>query len=494
MADETHADQVEKGYYSSSVGNLMDTRTSHLDDLLLEKLEEAFDQETSAVRLHHVAKISIEHTPIDLAFASAHLPPMARPVVYENLPSLEAKITYMINADKNTRNIILRRLKDRDIKELLENMPPDEAVEVMEWLPERRFLRVLEVLDSRVATRICELKSHGPDTAGRLMSNEFFAFTLDTTIGEVSACIRDNPGIDLTRRIFVLEEDREIVGFVPSRNLIVNAPHLPLKQVMQPISHKVGPEATRDEVIDLVARYNIPALPVVDEEDRLLGVVTYEDVIEAMEDLVDDTLAHIAGTSEDLGEHDPVLKRFLQRAPWLLFTLFAGLTTASILMNLTERPWYLLVACFAPLINAMSGNVGVQCSTVLVRSMATGQMSVGTRGDAVAKELTLGLVTGACFGLACGTIVYFLSYLGIGIEGFEAYAVGVAVCAGMICACTTSSILGVLSPFVFARIGVDPAVASGPIVTSCNDLISTTTYCFVVAFLGDALFYLLHWG
>ena len=142
------------------------------------------------------------------------------------------------------------------------------------------------------------------------MTNEFFAFHLNTTIGEVAAQIRDNPGIELTRRIFVLTDDNVLAGYVPDRNLIVNPDHLPLRQVMRPILHKVSADDSRDEVVDLVERYKISALPVVDHDDHILGVITYEDVVEAMEDIADETIASIAGTAEDVSEQAPIFERF----------------------------------------------------------------------------------------------------------------------------------------------------------------------------------------
>ena len=163
------------------------------------------------------------------------------------------------------------------------------------------------------------------------MTNEFFAFHFNTTMGDVADAIRDNPGIDLTRRIFVLNDNDELVGFVPGRNLMINSPNVPLKQVMRPVLHQIHADTSRDEVVDLVERYKIPALPVVDDNDQLIGVVTYERVVEAMEDIADETIASIAGTAEDLSEHEPILKRFFWRAPWLIVTLCAGLVTAAAL-------------------------------------------------------------------------------------------------------------------------------------------------------------------
>jgi magnesium transporter len=474
----------------TGAGNLMESRTSHLDDELSARLEEALHKTTFNIHLHDVAKIASEYNPIDLAYAASRLPPSARPVLYENLPSLEAKVSFMINTDSPSRWAIFRTLEDLDIKKLVEKMPSDEAVWVLDDIPDRRYRRVLELVDSKKASQIRELQKHSRNSAGGLMTNEFFAFPMETSIAEAASFIRDNPGIDMTRRIFVIDHQGELQGFVPARNLIVNPPYLPLRQVMRQVEHKVFPDTTREEVVDLVERYKIPALPVVNEENLLVGVITYEDVVEAIEDIADETIAWMAGTAEDVSEYDHVFKRFLSRAPWLFVTLFAGLISAAVMSYFQgiEPELLALIFFFIPLINGMSGNVGVQCSTVLVRSMAIGVLSAGKRGEAVFKEVSIGLLTGVFFGCLCGLIVYLITILSIGEFSGTPSQLGVTVAAGVLGASLTATTLGVSSPFFFARIGVDPALASGPIVTAFNDIMSLVMF-FVISGVIDSFFF-----
>jgi magnesium transporter len=463
-------------------------KTSQIEDILNEKLEQAFYQHTSQVILHDVAKIASEYDPIDLAYAVTRLLPSARIIVYDNLPDLQAKIIFMINTGNNTRSAIFKQLDDQEIKRLIEGMPTDEAVWVLDDLSDRRLKRIFELLDPKKAHRIRELQKHDRHSAGRLMTNEFFAFPMTTTIGEVAAAVRDNPGIELTGRIFVLNDEEKLAGFVPERNLIVNPSHLPIRQVMRPILHKVNANTSRDEVVDLVERYNIPALPVIDEEDRLEGVIAYEDAVEAMKDIADETIANIAGTAEEYGEHEDLFKRFIWRAPWLIVTLCAGLVTATTMSYFNDRLWFIIVPFFVPLIAGMSGNVGIQCSTLLVRGMSTGALSPGSIREAIGKELVIGLLIGSTFGLFCGVAVYFLNYFGLHLPPVEPIAIGMTVSFGVLGACLVATLLGTLSPFFFARFQIDPAVASGPIVTAFNDVLSTLMFFFVArvvyAFFG----------
>ncbi len=458
--------------------NIFDSRTSQIDDELNEKLENAFHAPTSQFLLHEIAKIASEHDPIDLAYAATKLPTMGRYVIYENLPDLQSKMIFMINVGSNTRSAIFRQIRDQEISDLLENMPPDEAVWMLDDMSDRRMRRILRLLTPKKAARVIELQKHERHSAGRLMTNEFFAFPMETTIGEVAAAIRNNPGIDLTRWIFVLGPNGELVGYVPERNLIVNPDNLPLRQVMRPILHKVSPETPRDEVVDLVERYKIPALPVVNANEFLVGVVTYEDVVEAMEDIADKTITSIAGTAEDISEHEPIGRRFLWRAPWLIVTLFAGVTSSAILSHFSDRLWFAIVPFFVPLIAGMSGKVGIQCSTLLVRGMSTGELSLGSRGEAAVKELGIGLLIGVFFGILCGSVVYTLSSLGAYPLGADPIALGITVSSGLFAACIVATSLGTFSPFFFSNMNIDPAVASGPIVTAFNDVLTTIVFIF----------------
>ncbi len=466
-------------------GNLMSSKTSQLDDALNEKLEDAFGQTIPQFMLHDIAKIASEHDPIDLAYAVSRIPPSARVLLYENLPDLQAKIIFMTNTGRNTRSVIFSQLDNKEIQLLIDHMPPDEAIWLLDDMSDRRMKRVLEMLDPKKAARIRELYKHDRQSAGRLMTNEFFAFPMNNTIGQVATAIRDNPGIDLTRRVFVLDEQDRLIGFVPGRNLIVNPPSTPIRQVMRPVLHQIHADASRDEVVDLVERYKIPALPVIDENERLVGIIPYERVVEALEDIADETIASIAGTAEDVREHEPILKRFFGRAPWLIVTLFAGLVTATALSYFKEKDWFTFVALFVPLVAGMSGNVGIQCSTILVRGMSTGELSKGSKREAVLGELTIGLLIGIVFGILCGISVYFLNRFDIHYTGSNPALLGFIVSSGLLGACLMATLLGTLSPFFFARFRIDPAIASGPIVTAFNDVLSTVMYIFIAKLISS---------
>lgn len=461
----------------------------HLYDILNEKLEQAFHKPTATVAHRDIARIACEHSPVDLALAARRIPMGDRSILYDNLFDIPAKIEFMVNTDNSTRASIFWHMSDADAKTLVEQMPPDEAVEVLEDLSERRFRKVMEMLDPAKARRIKEIRQHHRNTAGRLMTNEFFSFAMDTTIKEAASYIRDHPGIELTAELFILS-DGVLAGVVPARNLIINPPSLPLRQVMRPILHKVRVETPREEVIELAERYKSSILAVVDEEDHLVGVIPFENVMEALGDMADEMIANMAGTAEKVSENEPLSKRFWARAPWLVVTLAAGLLNVGVMSSFRsyEGELFTFVLFFVPLITGMSGNIGIQSSTILVRNMATGVLTPATKRETIFRELAVGLTIAIVFGIICGCAVYLLDFVGTSTFVIRPSAVGLLVASGLFGACLTGSLLGVFSPFLFARLGIDPAVASGPIVTAFNDFLSMSIYLLIAIGIGTLLF------
>ncbi len=474
----------------SNETDLMESKTTRLDDILKEKLEKAFHTKTSQIMLHDIAKIAIEHSPIDLAYAAAHLPLHVRPILYDNLPDRDSKIKFIINTTSDTRLFLFRYMSEQELKKLFDKMPADEAVYILDDMSQRRFRRVMELISSKKAQKIQEQKKHERNSAGRLMTTEFFAFDMDRTIKDAVDYIVDHPRIDFSKGIFIINKTNQVQGYVPARNMIVNEQSAVLKQIMRPILHSVTVNISRKDIIDLFERYKLSFLSVVNDNQQLIGVISQEDVLEAMEDVADETFAKISGTSENVSTKDPILKRFLARSPWLFVTLIAGLINVGIISSFQKKEGSLLtfVLFFVPLITGMSGNIGIQCSTVLVRSIAFGLISKKTKKQIIYKELLTGITTGLIFGLFCGFIIFLIDFITKASMGVSAAALGIMVGSGLLGACFTGTFLGVLSPVFFAKIGIDPAISSGPIVAAFNDVLSMTIY-FVISYSLSLLFF-----
>jgi magnesium transporter len=464
-----------------------DFKTRQLDQLLAERIDKAFHKQTSQVCLENLAAIASEHSPIDLAHAVSMLPSSLRPILFEHFRTLSSKVQFIIHTDSCTRIAIFRYISDEAAKQLLEASPTGEVVSMLDDISEKRYRRILELLDQKKAEEIKELKAHCRNSAGRLMTSEFFAVSGEMTLGQVAERIKHNPGIEFTRRVFVVDSQGVLLGFVSARQMIVNSSYVKVKDIMRPSGHVVKPDTSREEVIDTAQRYRISGLPVVDDEGVLLGVISDGDVIESMEDIADATIAYMAGTREKFSESKPILKKFFCRAPWLFVTLLAGLLNMFIMNVFQQQEGLLLtfIFFFVPLVTGMSGNIGLQCSTILVRNMALGLLSKETQKEMMLKEICLGLFTGGVFGVLSGVIVYFLNAQGLCILTLTPLAVGIVVGVGLFGSCIVGTLLGVFAPVLFSRIGVDPAVSSGPILTAFNDFLSISIYFLIAIFLTN---------
>jgi len=184
------------------------------------------------------------------------------------------------------------------------------------------------------------------------------------------------------------------------------------------------------------------------------------------------------------------MRRFMARSPWLVITLMAGLINVAVMSSFEKQEGQILtfVLFFVPLITGMSGNIGIQCSTVLVRSMAVGVFSSSARRVLFQKELAIGFFIGTVFGIFCGFFVYLLGVMGASFSVLSPFSVGVIISSGLIGACFTGTLLGVASPMFFMKIGIDPAISAGPIVTAFNDILSMTIYFLIALSLSQFLF------
>ncbi len=293
--------------------------------------------------------------------------------------------------------------------------------------------------------------------------------------------IQEHPESDFAQGIFVVNQQEKLQGYVSVREMLITPPSKRLGAIMRPVAHKAYVHTARQEVIDLVEGCKLPALAVVDDEERLVGVITGEDVLEALEDLTDETMAMIAGTGECPHIDQTVLARCFARSPWLFVTLLSGFLNVGMMSSSGQYfgDAFFFIFFFVPLVTGLSGNIGIQCSTVLVRNFALGAVSSRSKPAAMGKELASGLLSGFFFGLLCGGCIYFFASLFAVNLGVAPFSVALVVAAGLTGACFAGTFLGVFSTLFFLKIGVDPAISSGPIITAFNDFLSMFIYFFI---------------
>jgi magnesium transporter len=266
----------------------------------------------------------------------------------------------------------------------------------------------------------------------------------------------------------VVDEFGKLVGVVSLRQLVVVLPETPLKDFMTPDVVSVRTDMDQEEVAKTVARYDILAVPVVDETNRLVGIVTVDDVIDIFRREATEDILKMAGAGEEFVETKSVLKSTRIRLPWLFASCIGGII-AFFIINRFEASLnrYVYLAAFIPVIMGMGGNIGTQSSTIVVRGLATGRISIGEIWSVVAKELTVGFILGAVYGVLIGAVAQYR---------YSMHLLALSVGSAVICSMAVAALVGSLVPMVFARVHIDPAVATGPFVTTAMDIISVFFY------------------
>jgi magnesium transporter len=323
------------------------------------------------------------------------------------------------------------------------------------------------------------LLRYGDDTAGGIMVPDFIALPQEATAAEAIASLqKEYQNVEMPFYLYVVDEYGHLVGVVSLRQLVVVAPQTPLKEFMTTDVFSVTTDMDQEEVARIVARYDILAVPVVDHGNVLVGIVTVDDIIDIIRQEATEDIFKMAGVGgEEFVETKSIARSTRIRLPWLFASCLGGIIAFIIIGRFeTALTKVAYLAAFIPVILGMGGNVGTQSSTIVVRGLATGRLNVRDIWSVVSKEIAVGLILGMTYGILIGTVAQ-LRYPGL----LLAVSVGLAV----VCSMTVATLVGSLVPMLFARMSVDPAVATGPFVTTAIDIIAVALYFLIATrFLG----------
>jgi magnesium transporter len=420
-----------------------------------------------------ITKLLSKARPEDVSVMLRGLPPGERIAVFDVLRSdyPEAAGDVLSELDANVRLQLLEALAPTAIAEILESMPVDDSVYVVEELPDELREQVLELVGAEHLTEVQSQLTYGDDSAGRIMDRELFALPETTTVREAVAAIQDNRDLEMIFYLYVIDDAERLVGVTSLRQLLLARPSKSLGEVMTRDLISVNTDTDQEEVAQLATRYDLLAIPVLDEEGRLCGIVTYDDIVDVMREEATEDFYKMAGTSdEEILYQERTLKVASIRLPWLLVNLVGGVGTGLLLehfqVKLSEA---LFLLTFVPVIMGMGGNVGTQTSTIAVRGLATGRLGEGE--GSVKRFLWRQLKVGVLLGVACATIVALAALF---LQQDLRYA-GV-VGGAMLTALVFASLNGAVIPVIFQRLGIDPAIAAGPLVTTSNDITGILIY------------------
>ena len=352
---------------------------------------------------------------------------------------------------------------------IVQQMADDDSALLIRNLPEELAAVILDALHGEQSKDVEHLLGYDEDTAGGIMSPDVFSLGQDITVREAIEALQDAENYEMVFYVYVTDEHNHLVGVLSLRQLLTVPPSTVLSKIMTTDVLRVRTDMDQEDVAELVAKYNILAIPVVDEHGKLMGLITVDDVIDVMRDEATEDILRMAGTSQEellFGNKSFHIARL--RLPWLLTTLLGGVVTGSLMwfFRATLEQAIMLIS-FIPVITGMGGNVGGQTSTILVRGFATGRIDFSVLRQVFFKELRVGLIMGTVCGLVIAVVAMIWHqnlFLGLVVGIAMAIAISVAAC------------MGVLATSFFKKIGIDPAIASSPFVQTVNDITGILIY------------------
>ncbi len=370
---------------------------------------------------------------------------------------------------------LLTQCEAQYIVNILKHVPSDDEAEILGLLPEELSDEILNLLQKEETSAIEELLKYDPSTAGGLMTPEYFALTEDTTLQEAIDALHESEDAEMAFYLYVIDDRNHLIGVVSLRQLITNPPRKSLSEIMNEAPISVTTEIEQGEVAKLVSRYNIIAIPVVDKENKLLGIITVDDVVDVIREEATEDFFRMAGAGKD---REILLKSTFEasklRFPWLLATWFGGII-ASIIIGVYKdflTNW-IIIAAYMPIIVGMGGNIGTQSSTIIVRGLATGRVTLKSTWSILFKEIRVGFLLGITYGILL-TIV--ASYF------YDAnFTIGLAAGFGILASMALATVTGTLAPIILHKFNIDPAVAAGPFVTTSIDILGIAIYLIVAS-------------
>ncbi len=364
---------------------------------------------------------------------------------------------------------IFEAVGDERLAAVLARLELDDMLELVEWIPEDRRAGIVAKLPEVKRAELHKAEIYPPYSAGRVMTTRFVALDESLTAQEAIDRIRKAGEETEILYLYVTDEKGRLRGVVPIRRLVSAGPERPCRELMIDDPVSVRADADQEEVAQIVARYNLLAIPVVDDEGCILGVITVDDVIDVIHEEATEDMYHLAGLSEEDRVFSPARQAVRKRLPWMLLNLGATFAGAWVI-GLFERTLEQIVALafFMPVVAGMGGNGGIQSLTVITRAIALGELEFSSGLRAIAKEvsvaLALGIVTGAVSG--------FMAYLWQGNP-----VLGLVLFATMMMTMAIAGILGAAVPLLLKALGQDPALGSGVLVTTLTDIFGF--FCFL---------------
>jgi magnesium transporter len=425
----------------------------------LEKVGEAIDQGKAGALLRLAGDLHEADTG-DLIEA---LDPELRPRFIE-LMGREFDFTALTEVEETVREEILEELPSETVAKGVRELDSDAAAQIIEALPEEEQAGVLEQLPPSERGAVEQILHYPEESAGRRMRTEFIAVSPYWTVGDAIDHMRETADLpDRFFELYVVDDQQKLLGAVGLDRLLRTKRPVPVSDLMDEDRRRVPATEDQEEVARMFERYNLIAAPVVDENERLVGVINVEDVVDVIEEEAAEDIAALGGVSSEEELSDSVWTIVKSRFPWLLANLATALLASWVISQFEASIAHMVaLAVLMPIVASMGGNAGTQTMTVAVRALATQDLSDANAWRVVRREFLVGVINGLGFAVIMGAIA---------AAWFQVTDLGVVIGLAMICVLAAAALGGIFIPLGLIRLGVDPAVASGPFVTTVTDVV-----------------------
>ena len=399
-------------------------------------------------------------------------------VLVERQPKLAMEGVSELGPERGA--LLLAGKSAEDIVKLVQEIASDDAAALVDYLPEELSHEVLELMRRRESGQVESLLDYPEQTAGRIMNPNVFALSEDLTVAEAVTALQSAINVEMVFYLYVVDARRHLVGVTSLRRLLLVSPETPLKRIMTPDVFSVRVDTDQEEAARLVASYNLLAIPVVDEENKIAGVITVDDVIDVLKDEATEDLYRLSGLSGDERIETPAFEALKKRLPWLGINLGTAFLAASVVAAFEHTiSQATALAVFMPIVAGMGGNAATQTLTVIVRGLALGELSWANARKALFKEGAIGLGNGVVLGVVAALVAWAMKGNPV---------LGLLLGMAMVCNMFVASTVGTLVPLGLKAMKVDPALASSVFITTFTDVVG------FASFLGLATIFLRFLG
>ena len=376
--------------------------------------------------------------------------------------------------DEDVREKILERLSEKEIAGEIKELDSDDAADILSELSDEKQEKVISLIkDENITDNIRELLNYEEDSAGGLMAKELISVNENWS---VLTCLREirKQAKDITRvhSIYVLNKKKVLIGRLSLKDLITSPSKSKIKEIYIPKVDFVNVNDSADEVAKLMSKYDLEAIPVVNDKTELLGRITIDDIVDYIKDEAEEDYLLAAGISNDVEADDSILELTKARLPWLILGLFGGLGSVFILENfegIMATKELRALFFYTPLIAAMAGNVGVQSSAIVVQGLANDQIK-GSLISRLIKEISLTLLNG---------IILSLIIIVFGLLINQSFDMSITISVSMILVIIVAALIGTSVPIILEKFGIDPAIATGPFITTGNDVVGILLFFYI---------------